>query len=61
MKVSLCDLHAVCVSVYPPINFWMCELIFMKLGIYILAPEPISTAYFINPPISLCVCMYIPL
>jgi hypothetical protein len=33
-KVRLCDLHNVCVSVNPPINFWMYELIFMKLCIY---------------------------
>jgi hypothetical protein len=33
----------VCVSVYPPIYFWMPEPIFMKLGTYITAPEPIST------------------
>jgi hypothetical protein len=26
----------------------MPEAIFMKLGMYIIAPEPISTAYFIN-------------
>jgi hypothetical protein len=31
------------------INFWMPELIFMKLRIYIMAPEPICTTYFINP------------
>jgi hypothetical protein len=31
-----------------PINFWVPEPIFMKLGIYIMAPEPISMAYFIN-------------
>jgi hypothetical protein len=37
----------------------MAEVIFMKLGIYIRAPEPISMAYFMNPPISLCVYMYI--
>jgi hypothetical protein len=33
-------------------------LIFMKLGIYIMAPEPILTAYFINPShqsVSVCV------
>jgi hypothetical protein len=36
----------------------MPEPIFMKLGIYIMTPEPISTAYFINPPISVCVCIY---
>jgi hypothetical protein len=27
----------------------MTEPIFMKLGMYIMAPEPISVAYFINP------------
>jgi hypothetical protein len=33
----------------------MPEPIFIKLGMYIMASEPISTAYFINPPpISLC-------
>jgi hypothetical protein len=31
-KVSLCYLHAVCVSANPPINFWMPEQIFMKIG-----------------------------
>jgi hypothetical protein len=47
-------------SVYPPpSNFWMPELIFMKLGMYIMACEPISTAYFVNPPpISLCLYVY---
>jgi hypothetical protein len=47
-NVGLCDPHAVCVPVYPPINLWMPEPIFMKLG-YIMTPEPISTAYIINP------------
>jgi hypothetical protein len=37
-----------CVSVYPYINFWMAEPIFMKFRMYIIAPGPISTAYFIN-------------
>jgi hypothetical protein len=37
-----------CVCI-PPINFKMPEPIFMKLGMCIMAPEPISTAYFINP------------
>jgi hypothetical protein len=51
VKVGLCDLHAVCVSVYsyPSINFWMPEPIFMKLGMYNMTPEPISVAYFVNP------------
>jgi hypothetical protein len=38
----------------------MAEPIFMKLGIYNIAPEPISTAYFMNPP-SVCVYMRISL
>jgi hypothetical protein len=58
IKAVLCDLPpvsvstclCVCLSVYPsPINFWMPEPIFMKLGMYIMAPEPISTTYFVNP------------
>jgi hypothetical protein len=32
----------VCVSL--PVNFWTPEPIFMKLGMYITATEPISTA-----------------
>jgi hypothetical protein len=40
----------------PRTNFWMTEPIFMKLGMYIMALEPISTAYFINPSHQ-CVCM----
>jgi hypothetical protein len=42
IKVDLFDLHAVCVSVIPTINFGMPQPIFMKLGIYIMAPEPTS-------------------
>jgi hypothetical protein len=34
-KVRLCDLHPVCVSVCPPINFWMPESVFIKFIIYI--------------------------
>jgi hypothetical protein len=33
---------------------------FIKLGIYFKVLEPISMAYIIDPPVSLCVCMYIP-
>jgi hypothetical protein len=43
-------------SVYPtPINFWMSEPIYMKPGKYIMAPDPISTAYFMNPSHQSCV------
>jgi hypothetical protein len=60
MKVGLCSLHAVCVSVSPtPINSWMPEPVFMKLGMYIMEPEPISTAYFlISSHQSLCLYVY---
>jgi hypothetical protein len=44
MKVGLCDLDAVCVSVYPPIKCSMPEPIIMKLGTHIMTPEAISTA-----------------
>jgi hypothetical protein len=59
-KVGICDLHAVCefVNQPHPINFRMLEPIFMKLGMYITAPEPISTAYFINPSHH-SVCLYV--
>jgi hypothetical protein len=51
-----------CVSVYPPLNFRTPELIFMKLGTYITAPEPISTAHFINPSDqSMCLYVYPPI
>jgi hypothetical protein len=53
------SLPSVCVSVYPPINFWMPEPICMKLGMYNMAPELIQTAYIINPShqsVCLCVC-----
>jgi hypothetical protein len=45
-EISLLSVLCVCVS--PP-NSWIPEPILMKLGLYIMAPEPISTASFINP------------
>jgi hypothetical protein len=36
----------------------MAEPIFMKLGMYIMAPEPISTANFINLSYQF-VCLYV--
>jgi hypothetical protein len=49
-----------CVCLSPNINFWMPEQIFMKLcmHIMIMATEPISTAYFINPSHQ-SVCLYV--
>jgi hypothetical protein len=60
IKVGLSDHLAVCifVSVYPPINFWMPDTVFMKLGVYIMAPKPISTAYFRNPSHQ-SMCQYV--
>jgi hypothetical protein len=49
MSVRLC---------MPPVNLRMPEPVFMKLGMSVMAPELISTAYFINPfhqPVSVCV------
>jgi hypothetical protein len=59
MKVGLWDHLAVCVSVYPSIEFWMPELIFMKLGTYIMTPELISREYFIKflPSFCMSLCM----
>jgi hypothetical protein len=37
------------VFVYVSPNFLMPELIFTKLGVYIMPPEAISAAYFTNP------------
>jgi hypothetical protein len=41
-----------------PRNFWMPEPIFIKLSMYIMAPEPISMVYLTNPfHQSVCVCI----
>jgi hypothetical protein len=39
-------------SVYPYQLSNSYETVIMKLGMYIMAPEPISTAYFISPSIA---------
>jgi hypothetical protein len=57
-EVGVCLHHAVCI---PLINFRMLEPIFMTLRMYIMAPEPISTAYFMNPSHqSVCLHVYSP-
>jgi hypothetical protein len=48
VNVNLRDYLAVWVSVYP-LNFLMSERIFMKFRMHIVAPEPTSMFYFINP------------
>jgi hypothetical protein len=40
------------------INFRIPEQIFMKLGMYVIAPESISTAYFINSS-NQSVCLHV--
>jgi hypothetical protein len=42
-----------CIS---PTKFWMSEPVFMKLGMYVMAPAPVLTAYLINT-VNLCVCV----
>jgi hypothetical protein len=42
----------------PPINFWTPEPIFMKLGTYITAPEPISMGW-LKIPSHQSVCLYV--
>jgi hypothetical protein len=54
MRPPLC----LCVCVSPPINFWTSEPVIRKLSTCIMAPEPISTAYFINPSHQ-SVCLYV--
>jgi hypothetical protein len=58
-KVCLCDLLSVC-RCSPLIKFWTPQPILMKAAMYIMAPEPISTAYYINPSHqSVCLYMYV--
>jgi hypothetical protein len=48
-----------CVCVSPLFNFWIYESVFMKFGMYVMEPVPISTAYFINPSHqSVCLHVY---
>jgi hypothetical protein len=46
----------------PPISFSIPEPVFMKLGLYVMAPELMSAAYFVNPSHqSVSVCDLLPL
>jgi hypothetical protein len=40
------------------VSFWIAEPVFMKLVMYIVTPESISVAYFINPSHQ-SVCLYV--
>jgi hypothetical protein len=39
----------------------LCESIFMKLGMYIMAPKPISTSYLSPSQQSVCLYVYPPI
>jgi hypothetical protein len=39
----------------------MAQTLFMNLGMHIMAHQPISTEYFINSYVSLCVYVYLPI
>jgi hypothetical protein len=61
-KVRLCHLHPICASAHSPpppqINFRNPGLIFMKLRMCVMVPDPISTACFVNPfDLSVCLCL----
>jgi hypothetical protein len=49
---------SVSARVSPLFNFWMPEPVFMEFSMYLMAPEPISMAYFLNPSHQ-CVCLYV--
>jgi hypothetical protein len=49
IKACVWGHYALFVCAYPTINLRMAEQIFIKFGVHIMTPEPISTAYFINP------------
>jgi hypothetical protein len=58
ITAGLCDRHAVCLHIPSPHQILTPDPLFIKLGMYITAPEPISTAYFINPSHQ-SVCLYV--
>jgi hypothetical protein len=53
-------LLSVCVTVCipPPINFWIPEPIFMKLGVYIMARELNGVLHKSLPSVYVSVCVY---
>jgi hypothetical protein len=58
MKLGVWDHPAVCVSVNHPDNFGMPQPVSMKLGMYIMEPEPIWKAYFVNVSDQF-LCLYV--
>jgi hypothetical protein len=60
MRSPYCLFLCAYVSLWiPVINFWLSPLIFMKFGVYVMAPEPNSTACLINPSYqSMCLYVY---
>jgi hypothetical protein len=50
--------RSLCVRESSHIDFLMAKQLFLACGMYIMSPEPISTAYFLNPShqsVYLCV------
>jgi hypothetical protein len=56
-KAGLCYLLSLCVCI-PPYERLNARTSRMKLGMCIMAHEPISTAYFVNPSHQ-PVCLYV--
>jgi hypothetical protein len=59
MRSRCCPCVCVCVYVsVPPHQLSNAEPIFTKLGMYVMAPEPISVEYFLNPS-QQSVCVFL--
>jgi hypothetical protein len=59
MKIGLCKPH-LCLC-FSPTNFWIPERYFIKLDMYIMAPQSIKSECFIKSLTSVCVSVCAPL
>jgi hypothetical protein len=60
LKKYAYDITKLSVCVFPATNCCIHEAVFMKFGMYVMAPEPISLVYFISPSHqSVPVCLYL--
>jgi hypothetical protein len=48
-----------CLSHYPLLGILMFEPVFMKFGMYIMTPDPISVMFLINPSHQSSICLFI--
>jgi hypothetical protein len=61
IKVNVWEHLAVCGSLISSYQLWMLEPICLNVDMYIMAPEPISKAYFLNvSQQSVCLYLYPP-